>query len=321
MIEEEGSKEEPPSVMVTNPVMVTDQKTARLAAPKFLSQASKDSSSSVGGGGGARWAKLRQHVSEQRKDRKQDLLDVIRAKYAMEGIGAPSDGSASEGRAIVRINEPDTTDAEHPPGSCASCRHRCFWPLRCLTLMVFLPEGRFRRNWDLLVCIAVIYVALFLPLEVSFWANNLNGSNRAFEWELIKGVGWLITAIFLADIWVESKTAFIDPITGELNFSRKAIMIRYAFKRVLGLWFDLLTSFPIAETFEGIYRLTQTDTSVGLDHRGQTVIRLINALKILRLVRIVRLLRYMDRNLNVNAGVLTAIKVILTLFLVIHWIG
>jgi hypothetical protein len=152
------------------------------------------------------------------------------------------------------------------------------------------------------VCLAVVYIAFILPMEISFWSNNLTaGIEIKKQWLVVKVFSWIITFIFLIDITLELKTAFNDEITGELITDRRRILVRYA-RRPLGLGFDIVTSFPFTEILEPFF-----DQSTG--QGVQSTLRILNALKILRLVRIVRLLRYMDRHLNVNKGIISMIKV------------
>ena len=198
-------------------------------------------------------------------------------------------------------------------GRNASCRQRsnlCGEGLKKFWTVVLTPEGKFRRYWDLVVCLAVVYIAVILPLEISFWSNNLSADptkqvKMTVQWQIVKLISYFITVIFLLDIYFEMKTAFSDEITGELVIDRRRMCMRYA-RRPLGLVFDVATSLPFTELIEPF--LGQ-GASADAKAAAQSTLRLVNALKILRLVRIIRLLRYMDRHLNVNKGIVSMIKV------------
>ena len=198
-------------------------------------------------------------------------------------------------------------------GRNASCRQRsnlCCEGLTKFWTVVLTPEGKFRRYWDLVVCLAVVYIAVILPLEISFWSNNLSSDPTGLvkmtaQWQIVKLVSYFVTFIFLLDIYFEMKTAFSDEITGELVIDRRRTFLRYA-RRPLGLAFDVATVLPFTELIEPFLgQGASADTKAA----AQSTLRLVNALKILRLVRIIRLLRYMDRHLNVNKGVVSMIKV------------
>ena len=127
-------------------------------------------------------------------------------------------------------------------GCCKRSCRMCTW--LCCGLLLH-PEGKFRRTWDNIVCFAVLYIAFFLPVEISFWANNLLKLDSETR-PLVEGASTLMTVVFLLDILFETQTARYDSVSGELITDRKKLLTIY-FLRPTGFFFDFFTSFPFAE--------------------------------------------------------------------------
>ena len=196
----------------------------------------------------------------------------------------------------------------------------------CCTRLIH-PEGKLKRYWDIISCVAVVYIAIMLPLELSFFWDELESDFRigghagGVDFTIVLTIfSWIVTIVFLADIVVKMRTAKFDKISGELIVSNRVIIRRYLTKPI-GFWFDLITSFPFSEIVAGIVNL-----QVGTDSASQanlqavtSYLSYINAFKLLRLARITKIFKYLDVHLNVNKSSLTIIKLICTLLLLLHW--
>jgi hypothetical protein len=135
------------------------------------------------------------------------------------------------------------------------------------TKWVFVPKGRFKMIWNLLVVILLLYTATIMPYRVCF--NLLQSS----EWIIFD---FCVDLFFLLDIVVNFNTAIIS-ISEKLNFSRKAIAIHY-----IKTWFliDFISCFP----FDFILGQNK-----GLPYNK--LIRIIRVSRLYRLLKIIKLLK------------------------------
>lgn len=98
--------------------------------------------------------------------------------------------------------------------------------------------------------------------------------------------------------------------------SSQVLLYRYA-TRPIGLWFDLVTTFPFSEIVDAIVPREKT---VGIGGKiTRQILNGVKTLKLLRLVRILRVFAYMDKHLNMNKGLLNIVKQLIMLVLLLHW--
>lgn len=109
--------------------------------------------------------------------------------------------------------------------------------------MIFEPDSKFKKNWDMLVLIVTIYSAITVPLIIVFDI-------------LPKGVDLisilLVTSVFLLDILVNFNTAI--PGRGALVYNRRKIATAY-----LKSWFvvDLIAAVPLLAAGIPILRMNR----------------------------------------------------------------
>ena len=276
----------------------TKNKTSRAAvAAADLELADKEAAGGAGAGGAG--GKARGGSPSRRMTARQRGYSKKLTKRQLSKISSTWQDQLQE-----ELADDAKVDAEVGQQSCCD---RAF----VYAQAVLLPESSFVLRWEIVVSIAVMWTAAILPLEISVFSNNLAlGTTMSPFYAFLKAMSYIVTAVFLADIFIEGKTAYLDPMTSKLVTEPGKVLRHYLFNP-LGFPFDFLTSFPFTELFEGL--LTNRSYAATL--------RAVNALKLLRLIRIVRLLRYMDRYVKIDKASLSTIKIITVFILVIHWTG
>ncbi|KAG2496523.1 hypothetical protein HYH03_005347 [Edaphochlamys debaryana] len=156
-----------------------------------------------------------------------------------------------------------------------------------MLLPVMHPSSPHRVGWDYLMLMVVLYLAVFVPLTISF--SRL----RVLTW--VVALDWICTALMMLDVAVHFRTGYITE-HGDLVRDTKLIARRY----LTGMFtFDLVSSIPFDAIAGG-----QTDWAVWL-----------GLFKLLRLVRLVRLLKGSGQIGNP----LAMARLVLGLILVAHW--
>lgn len=144
------------------------------------------------------------------------------------------------------------------------------------------PESRFKLSWDAGQGIALLYLAVTIPLRLCFGT----------EARLDEPVFWLelvLYSSFVADIAINFVTAYVNN-DGELVADSKKIALRYG-KR----WFliDFVSCIPF--TYIGLI----ADSSGRLGNlQGLKTLRLIRLTKLLRLKRLSPLLKMLDERVD-----------------------
>lgn len=135
---------------------------------------------------------------------------------------------------------------------------------------VFLPEGTFKRRWNLWIAILLIYTGIFVPLRIAFY-------DQVDLWVII--VECFVDLCFFCDIVFSFTTAF-DRRDGQIETRHKKIAKRY-FKG----WFfiDLISTVPT--------QLLEVDWGSDLDLDDASNVKLMRLARIPRIYKIVRLLR------------------------------
>ena len=97
------------------------------------------------------------------------------------------------------------------------------------------PLSQFRRTWDSIQLVFLLYVAIFVPFRVCF-----DSPASPWAWDFILDI--LVDVYFMVDIILCFNTAYIRHSDGELEWSRKRVTKHY-----LKTWFvvDLVASLPI----------------------------------------------------------------------------
>lgn len=161
-----------------------------------------------------------------------------------------------------------------------------------------IAEGsRGRAAWDLFIVGAVLVTATVVPFQIAFlgevgWAGST--------------VVYLLDAVFLIDIWLGFRTTF--RFRGAEVLDRRAIAQRY---RRTGFWTDVAGTVPLDLFFLG------SSAALG----GIPVALVLRANRLVRVVRLLRAFRSWERKRSTNTGYLRITKLVLGVFVLIHWIA
>ena len=160
-----------------------------------------------------------------------------------------------------------------------------------------------RRNFDLLVILALVYTATITPYDVGFNKVNIGVSSP------LTTVNRIIDILFIIDIFA----TFCTPVFvhGAWITNHKAIAWRYA---TGWLVIDVAAAIPfelLAVSGDGKLR----------DYSLIRVIRLTRLAKILRVFRATRLLERAQVNYALNHAQISVIKYILIIIIMSHWLA
>ncbi|KAF4737631.1 Potassium voltage-gated channel sub H member 5, partial [Perkinsus olseni] len=135
------------------------------------------------------------------------------------------------------------------------------------------PDSRFRRTWDLILLVLILYQAVTVPLLLAFPYMHLSGGYKLFE--------DIVTVFFLLDVLVNFCTGYQRP-NGVIEMGAKEVALHY-----LKGWFllDLLASFPYSWI---ITAAAGTDSAAS---RGPNLLRIIRVGRIARGLKLVRVLK------------------------------
>ena len=97
---------------------------------------------------------------------------------------------------------------------------------------VVIPNSAFRRRWDSITLIGLLYTAIFTPVQISFLGDIMTTRNIS-EWWFVFAIDRLIDVMFLLDIVVNFRSAW-EADDGMYRFDAK----EGAWKYMTG-WFSL----------------------------------------------------------------------------------
>ena len=144
------------------------------------------------------------------------------------------------------------------------------------------PYGTFKRVWETLKFLLLIYTFITLPMKVTFFSDSANEIDMDYIFEKV------IDTVFLIDLILNFFTPVIDKL--DLTKSHKRIAVLY-----LKGWFtlDLLALIP----FEEIVTAAVGEENIGA---FKYLVRIIKVLRLVRLVKLVRLFKSFDFKNNEN---------------------
>jgi hypothetical protein len=161
-----------------------------------------------------------------------------------------------------------------------------------------IREGsRFRAAWDLFAVAAVVTTGLVIPFQVAFLRDVSFGGSLLV---------YLLDLFFLVDIRLNLRTTF--RAGGVEVVDRGAVASRYR-RRELPL--DLAGAIPVDALF----------LTTGLSVGGVPVAILLRLTRLLRVGRFIRTFRRWERLHWTNTGYLRITKLVIGVFLLIHWIA
>ncbi|KAK3234484.1 hypothetical protein CYMTET_55268 [Cymbomonas tetramitiformis] len=148
---------------------------------------------------------------------------------------------------------------------------------------VMHPAGAFRRNWDMLLAVAVLYCACAVPISASFNDDlPYNG-----KWCLIV-MDWMADVFFICDILVNFNTAYVNQYS-EVVFSRWHICLHYSKG-----WFavDFFSTFPFHLLPDSVMGDAATLPKL------LRLLRLFRLIKLLKLLKLANVVREMESELS-----------------------
>lgn len=135
------------------------------------------------------------------------------------------------------------------------------------------PHSTFRRNWDVIQLILLVYVATIVPWRICF-SRDVALWSSMFFFELF------IDLFFIVDIMLNFRTAVITS-NGDVLVDAKVVAKNY-----LRSWFflDLLSCMP----FGYVQYFQDPDTSTNSAQASVRLLRVLRLVKLLRLTRVIQ---------------------------------
>lgn len=176
---------------------------------------------------------------------------------------------------------------------------------------IVLPGSKFRRFWDLLSLLLLMYVAIFTPVQIAFFGDAMSIIEWR-DWIVIFMLDRIVDIVFIIDIFINFRTAWKDA-AGEDMFDAHV-----AAKLYLKGWFllDVISVFP----FDFIDVQGNIESNVGLG-RIPKLIRLLRLAKIFKVLRMSRILRRWEAAMHVRYGVLRLSKFFMWSIVAAHWVA
>jgi hypothetical protein len=189
------------------------------------------------------------------------------------------------------------------------------------------PNGLFRRKWDMIQIVLLIYVAFSVPYRTGF-SDGVKLWSGWFWFDL------LVDLYFVSDLVVSFKTAFYNG-AGELVVDQKEIRQNY-----FRSWFivDISPCFPgnyisyairclrqrckVASAFNTLRAQYDRYAVEENGDRSSRMIKLLRMLRLLKLLRLARLNRLVRRYEEEFASLMTTFKLAKLVILIIvvgHW--
>ena len=138
---------------------------------------------------------------------------------------------------------------------------------------VVTPGDRFRKKWDIITILMLLYSAWFTPIQIAFFGDTMTFLNIE-DWIGIFICDRVVEVVFFFDIFVNFRTAWTDS-SGEICFCPYEAARRY-----LRTWFviDVISILPF-------------DALVLLSSVGQMpALRIPRLLRLFRLAKVARII-------------------------------
>ena len=183
---------------------------------------------------------------------------------------------------------------------------------------IVMPNSAFRRRWDMVTLLGLVYTAIFTPVQITFLGDIMTTRNIS-DWWFVFLIDRLIDVVFLTDIVVNFRSAW-EAEDGMYRFDAK----EGAWKYMTG-WFllDLVSALPM-----DFLELLITENAGGGDGGGAgaasnlrslKLIRLFRLVKIAKVVRASRLFKRFEAEMNIKYAMLRLIKFLGVILIVAHW--
>jgi len=195
----------------------------------------------------------------------------------------------------------ETQDPDDPRYRCETRRpHRWY---------ILMPNNRFRRMWEVLIILLLLYVVVAVPFRVCFDTEASGGALL---------LDWVVDALFILDVFINFFCAY-QGANGEYVTDHKMIIMHYARTWML---LDIVASIPF-------YQFLDADSDAQLNRLGKIarlpklvrLIRMLRLLKLLRVMKLVRLFNAWEQYNWLDVGIARMFKVVFGIFMVTHLIG
>eukprot|EP01047_Picozoa_sp_COSAG01_P024022 COSAG01_NODE_1471_length_10198_cov_4.595703_2_plen_586_part_00 len=149
---------------------------------------------------------------------------------------------------------------------------------------VLPPSHKFRKIWDLIQILMLLYVAVLIPQRIGF---DIDLELLTWKWfiELI------VDTYFIADIFVNFRTGVM--IDNELEMSARRIAIHYAKGWLL---VDVVSCLPIGYVSQAMNESGQTPATSNT--KAFKILRMLRLSKLLRLARLKQILKRHEEELE-----------------------
>ena len=151
-----------------------------------------------------------------------------------------------------------------------------------------------KTQWEVFVIVLAIYNSFYIPFEISFEPDELNSIKFLI-------LNTIIDVMFGIDIFINFRTTFYHPVTGDEISDLKIIKTSYCRGR---FFLDLLSTVP----FDNIFQI--------FSDAGSGVLALFSLLKLFRVNRLGRIIA----RLNVSEDAKNSLKLFQLIFFIIMYI-
>ncbi|OQR87662.1 transcriptional regulator, Crp/Fnr family [Achlya hypogyna] len=184
---------------------------------------------------------------------------------------------------------------------------------------IVLPDSRLRRLWDPLQLVLLVYACVFspylscfrvLPLDGYVAYYNLTATDIKATRSWIQSLDFLMDALYLVDILLQFRFAYVDVKSGNVVKSPRRIAARY-----LHGWFvfDVLVTIPwdvLLFASPGEETMVVELVRVG---------RLARLTRVLRLVKYAQLVEFLEDQTAVSRNLVVTVELLSTICLVAHY--
>jgi len=188
------------------------------------------------------------------------------------------------------------------------------------------PNGDFRRKWDIIMILLLVYLTIFTPFQIAFLTHWT--LDNVHDWWVVFALDRIVDVYFVVDIILNFRTAIMRE-KKSTYFKCKVVAVRY-----LRTWFlvDLVSSVPF-EFVEYFYRLANPETfaasafflegEYSVWFKINKIIRLVRLAKLLKVVRASRVLNRWERAIvmKVRYGLVRLILFLVIVIVIVHWLG
>ena len=169
---------------------------------------------------------------------------------------------------------------------------------RGLRYLVIPLDSQWKRVWDVLVCLVVVFTCLAVPLQIAFSREEAMGDSRAWD-----GCNLFIDIFLLCDVALSFLTSHRED--GREVFDPRRIARRYVRGPFL---VDLVGSLPLS---------LLVPSSAGFNR----LLRILRFSKLLRIVRMTRGIRLVEELTEINPRAVRLAKLFVSAIIFWHWFG